>query len=170
MEQMVAIVQQNPGSDVADKAKALVDLGDLYIKTEDDRAAETYKQAWQLLEGEAHEELRYELFGRPVRLLPEYNFRPALTRYPVDLEPNQQLFVDLSYNVMENGRVRQASIVDSNIPLRNQKVTRNAVKLMKFRPRMVDGELVATEGLSLHQTFTVVKPEPVFETNVRVTP
>lgn len=170
MEQMVAIVHQNPGSDVADKAKALVELADLYIKTEDGRAGETYKQAWQLLAGEEHEELRYELFGRPVRLLPEYNFRPALPRYPVDIEPNQQLFVNLAYDVTEEGRVSQTTIVDGNIPLRNQKAMRNAVRFMKFRPRMVDGELVTTEGLSLHQTFTVVKPEPVFETSVQVGP
>lgn len=170
MEQMVLIVEQNPGSDAADKAKALVDLADLYIKTGDGRAAETYEKAWAMLSGPEHEDLRYELFGRPVRLLPEYNLRPALERYPVDIEPNQQLFVALNYNVLANGKVRRTEVTDSNIPLRAQKATRNAVKLMRFRPRMVDGQLVDTEGLSLHQTFTVVKPKPVFESNVSVNP
>ncbi|MFN3238671.1 MAG: tetratricopeptide repeat protein [Pseudomonadales bacterium] len=170
MEKMVAIVHQNPGSDVADKARALVELGDLYIKTEDARAEETYKKAWDLLSDPEHDDLRYSLFGRPVRLLPEYNFRPTLPRYPVDLEPDQQLYVDLTYNVLANGRVRQVHVVDSNIPLRNQKQTRTGVKYMKFRPRMVDGELVDTNDLSLHQTFTVLRPEPVFESNISVNP
>lgn len=168
MEQMAAIVQQNPGADVGDKAKAWVDLADLYIKTEDPRAHETYKKAWDLLADEAHEELRYELFGKPVRLLPEFNFRPSLTRYPQGAEPGDQLFVDMSYTITETGRVRQVEITDSNIPLRDQKSTRLAVQLMKFRPRLIDGAPVRTEGLTLHQTFTVYKPEPEISTNVDV--
>ena len=162
MELMAEIVMQNPGADVGDKAKALVDLGDLYIKTEDGRAAETYTQAWNLIAGEEYEELRYELFGRPVRLLPENNFRPTLPRYPVSAEPGEQLFVDLNFNVLANGRVRQVEVTQSNIPLREQKLTRSALQLMKYRPRIVDGELTDTLGLSLHQTFTVLRPEPEF--------
>lgn len=170
MEQMVAIVQQNPGSDQADKAKALVELADLYVKTSDPRASDYYKQAWKLLEGEEYQELRYELFGRPVRLLPEHSFRSVLTRYPVDLEPDQQLFVNLTYDVQEDGKVGQVIVNDSNISLKNQKDTRKTIKAMKFRPRLVDGEPVATEGLNLLQTFTVEKPEPVFESTVRIAP
>lgn len=166
MELMAEIVQQNPGADLGDKARALVDLGDLYIKTDDNRASETYLKAWQLLEGDEFEALRYELFGKPVRLLPDQNFQPTLARYPVSIEPNQQLFVDVSFNVMANGRVRQAVVTDSNIPLREQKTTRTAVQLMKYRPRIADGELMDTEGMSLHQIFTVLRPKPEFKAEV----
>lgn len=170
MELMADIVQQNPGADTADKARALIDLADLYIKTEDPRATETYGKAWSLLQDEAHEELRYEMFGRPVRLLPEANFRPTLSRYPVSTEPNQQLFVDLDFTVSANGRVRGANVTESNVPLRDQKSLRLAVQLMKYRPRMIDGELVDTEGLSLHQTFSVRTTTPEFKAKVEIAP
>lgn len=166
MERMAEIVMQNPGADLGDRAKALVDLGDLYIKTEDSRAEETYLKAWSLLKGDQHEELRYELFGRPVRLLPEHNFTPTLTRYPVSAEPGEQLFVALNFNVMSNGRVRQVEVMDSNIPLREQKLTRSAIQLMKYRPRIVNGEMSDTIGLSLHQTFTVSRPQPEFSAEI----
>ncbi len=168
MERMASIVQQNPGSDVADKAKALVELADLYIKTEDPRAADLYRQAWTLLADDVHEELRYQMFGRPVRLLPEHNFVSYLDRYPESTGPDQQLFVDLNYTVNRSGRVRQVTVAESNIPNRDQQNTKRAIQLMKFRPRMVDGELVDTEGLSLHQTFTVIEKQPEFKAKVDV--
>lgn len=161
MERALEIVRTNPATDVADYAKALVSLGDLYTKTSDIRSMEMYKEAWALLsEDPAHEELRYELFGRPARLLPEAPIQPVLFRQPVDVEEGEELFVNIQYDIREDGKVRNSRVLDGNVPNADRKLMRDFVSTMRFRPRIKDGELQRTDGMTLHQTYEVRRKEP----------
>lgn len=161
MERALDIVRSNPGTDEADHARALVQLADLYTTTSDNRASKLYKEAWVLLANhEASDDLRYELFGRPVRLVPEVPVQPVLFRHPVEVEEGNELFVDIQYDIREDGRVRNAQVIDGNVPNAERKLMRDFVSTMRFRPRMLDGELQTTEGMLLHQTYRVRERTP----------
>ncbi len=167
MERALDIVTSNPATDKPDHAKALIDLADFYNITSDKRATETYKAAWDLLASDPnYEDLQYQYFGKPMRLHPETPVRPTLTRHPVDVEKGNELYVDLQYDVMPSGKVDNVRIVDGNVPNSEKRVMRNFVGDMRFRPRIVDGELVPTEGLSLHQVYTVKERIP--ETKISI--
>ena len=167
MERALKIVQANPATDRADHARALVALGDLYTTTSDNRASDAYMEAWELLgEEEELDDLRYELFGRPVRLVPEAPIQPVLFRHPVDVEEGSELFVDIQYDIREDGRVRNSTVIEGNVPNSDRKLMRDFVSTMRFRPRIKDGELTATEGMLLHQTYRVKNREPKASFNI----
>ncbi|MFT7242678.1 MAG: hypothetical protein ACI82A_000018 [Candidatus Azotimanducaceae bacterium] len=160
MERALEIVKNNPATDTIDQARAIVDLADLYTVTSDVRASALYLEAWQLLaEEEAHLELRYELFGRPHRLRPEAPITPVLFRHPVEVEEGIELYVDIQYDIREDGKVRNARVLDGNVPNADRKMMRDFVTTMRFRPRIMDGALQITEDMSLHQTYRVRKKE-----------
>lgn len=154
MERALSIVRGNPATDKADHAKALVDLADLYTLTSDSRAGDLYIEAWQLLsDDQAQEQLQYELFARPKRLHPEVPIQPVLFRHPVGVEKGEELFVDIRFDIREDGRVRNAVIQDGNVANSDRKQMRNFVAGMRYRPRVVEGELAETEGMDLHQNY-----------------
>lgn len=173
MERAVSIVDANPGTDVTDRARILVDLGDVYTITSDHRADETYLQAWNLLTGAddpALIEVRNELFGTPTRLFPDKIRAIALDRQPSSVEAGNPLYADVEFSVVENGRVSNVKIVDGNVPNEEMNMLRRHLRSAKFRPRIVNGEIVGTEGLMLHQTFEVIDPDPEFNASFETGP
>lgn len=158
MERALEIVDKHPATDTIDRAKAIVSLADLYTVTSDARASTLYLEAWGLLsEDEAYLDLRYELFGRPHRLKPEAPISPVLFRQPVEVEIGEELYVDIQYDIREDGRVRNARVMAGNVPNADRKMMRDFVTTMRFRPRITGGVLQVTEELSLHQTYRVRK-------------
>ncbi len=161
MERALSIVSTHPSTDESDIAKSFVNLADTYIITSDHRAKEVYLQAWQVLaDHPEYDELRYELFGKPKRLFPKRRIQPVLNRFPASVQPGHKLFMDLEYDVRSDGRVQNVRVIDSNIPNEQKRVFKGIISKMRFRPRIVDGELFETKGLSLHQIFRVVGQAP----------
>lgn len=161
MERIVGIVESNPSTDLADRARAIVALGDTYTLTSDHRAAEKYLEAWQLLaQDEDHTDLQNELFGTPTRLYPEVVKPMVLEHQPYSTEPGIPLFADLEFTVVKSGRVASVKVVDANVPNEDRTLLRSTMRASRYRPRIADGEIVETEGLMLHQTYQVAEPPP----------
>ncbi|MFT7688376.1 MAG: tetratricopeptide (TPR) repeat protein [Candidatus Azotimanducaceae bacterium] len=157
MERASSIISNNPTTDIPDHAKSLVALGDTYLVTQDVRSAQTYSQAWALLgEVPENEFLRETIFGQPKLLYPEVLIRPILNRQPSNTVPEDDLYVNLEYDVRHDGKVRNIKIIDGNVPNNQKKLLRDYVSQMRFRPRFVDGEAATTQGMKLHQSFSVV--------------
>ncbi len=169
-ERAARIVTSNPDTDIPDRAAALVDLADIYTITGDGRAKKTYREAWALLQEPAYEGTRNELFGTPKRLFPEEVRIIAINRQPLSVEEGTHLYADVEYQVMDNGRVASIKIVDSNVPNGDLASLRSVLRGTKFRPRMVDGDPVATKGMSLHQTFRVWPRDPTFDASMKASP
>ncbi len=152
-----AIVNANPASDLSDKAQALVDLGDLYIITSDPRASSTYLEAWtQLQENERAQQLADSLFGAPIRLAPRKIETIFLDRLPDAATPGDELYVELEYDVSDQGRVFDIRVLENNVPNEQVRLVRQRVKNVRYRPRIEAGTLVTTEDLVLRQQFQVV--------------
>lgn len=157
----LAIVESNPDSDLSDRAQALVDLGDYYVISSDARSMEIYKQAWELLQASSESQsIAADLFDAPVRLFPRNNPTLYLERIPDSAEPGEELFVDLEFGVTVQGRVHQVEVIEKNVPNEQVRLLRQRARNSRYRPRIVDGEIVATEGMSLHQSFRVISEPP----------
>ena len=151
------IVNSNPLSDQNDRAQAMVDLGDLYIVISDEKAQETYLEAWTILkESPNKQQLVSSFFGSPVRLYPKKFPVLYLDRTPPFATPEDQLFVNLKYNVSVDGQAEEVKVIDGNVPIEYQRMLRQSLLASRYRPRILDGEFVSTEGLQDRQLFAVV--------------
>lgn len=154
LRRVVDVIKANPGSDVSDVARATVDLADLYTRWNDPRAKEAYREAWHTIPDDAiYQQLRDQLFATPVRLAPD-SFNVSLPRRPWRVE--NEVFLDLQYVVRADGHAGRLEIVDGNVSGRARRILRSKLLRARFRPRVVDGEVVRTEGLILHQQYQLV--------------
>lgn len=159
MERVLELVEADPATDIADHARALVDLADLYTVTSDPRAEEKYLEAWNLLADYPElDELREQLFAVPTRIYPETQIM-VLERKPLAAEEGDYLFADVSFEVTDSGQVANVEVIDANVPNEEKSRVRDEIRSTRFRPRIVDGQVVETPGLIFHQTFKLLPPE-----------
>ncbi|MGH8495564.1 MAG: energy transducer TonB [Gammaproteobacteria bacterium] len=154
LERAIQIHARHPG-DTVDLAETLVALGDWrLIFRERVRAFDTYAEAWKLLAADpAAAEIIDELFGSPV---PLFYLRPRQPGIGEDAAPEDigQGFVSVEYSVNELGRVVDLRLVESEPPgVMDTRVIR-ALREARYRPRIADGEPVATAGLRFRSSFT----------------
>ena len=161
LERSFNIIQSNPDSDTTDRAQALIDLGDLYIITSDIRAADIYLQAWDMLQESADTlEVANAFFGAPVRLFPRATAVLYLERQPDAAEEGDPLFVNLEFTVNSDGKVSRVQVLEKNVPNEQVRLVRQRIRAARYRPRIVDAEIVDTQGLMLHQPFKVLNQKP----------
>jgi|TARA_Y100000310_G_scaffold342856_1_gene447908 tetratricopeptide (TPR) repeat protein len=155
LERRQAIISESAATDVVDRVQALVDLGDAYIISNNRKAAAVYRNAWDLIKDKTDfADLREEIFGTPFRLFPDPKIH-KIHRFPS--ASTEELYIDVDFTVRSDGHVSDIEIVDANVPHESQRWLRSAMYHYRYRPRMVDGEPVVSEKLSLHQPFMIVK-------------
>jgi len=169
LERVLDIIVANPGTDISDRARALVALADVYTITGDKAAAEHYLQAWQLLETDPiYKDLQTTLFNTKSRLYPFSGPANGLLKQPMSVESGEELFVDIGYSIRENGRTFKVKIVDSNLPNAYKRELQAWYHQAKFRPRIEQGALVPVDDLFSHQVYTVIAPPPGLDADVDV--
>ncbi len=158
LERVLNIVESNPDTDVPDRVMAMIYLGDIYTITGDNRARDLYLRAWKTMsDNPAYDELKAELFGSPTRLHPDVTGVLRLSRTPdAAMEEDVELYINVSYSVKADGRVGKIRLIDKNVPNAQVRYMRAQLSDTRFRPRILDGELIATENLMIHQTFEVI--------------
>lgn len=163
LERALSIVDSNPGTDLPDRVRAMISLGDIYTITGDRRAHDVYIEAWQMMqENSAYRQLSAEIFGTPTRLHPGVSGVLYLARRPdAALEKDVELYIDVAYSVRANGRVTNIHLLEKNVPNAQVRNLRSRLANTRFRPRIIDGELVATDSLMIHQIFEVVGADSV---------
>ncbi|HUO83377.1 MAG TPA: tetratricopeptide repeat protein [Gammaproteobacteria bacterium] len=150
LERVVGIIEKTPGATLDERVAAYVNLGDWYIRTNEAQAArEMYGKAWNLLDGS--EELvlrREELFGQPINLafppMPAYVPIPPTPFREIDYRELSERYVDIEFTVRDDGRVSDVKIADADAPLAHTFYVRRRMYEALYRPRLVDGEPVAT--------------------------
>lgn len=163
LERALSIVDGNPGTDLPDRVRAMISLGDIYTITGDRRAQGIYLEAWQMMqEDSAYRQLSAEIFGSPTRLHPDVPAVLYLSRRPdAALEEDVELYIDVAYSVRANGRVNNIHLLEKNVPNAQVRILRSRLADTRFRPRIIEGELVATDNLMIHQIFEVVGTDSV---------
>jgi hypothetical protein len=148
------LMEDNDSADLREKILSLVHLGDIYAVAGDARHEELYHRAWQMMAGQSgYEALRDNTFGTPTRLVP----RPGpyhVERFPD--QPDELLYADLEFSVTEEGRLTDVGILETNVPRnRVSRLPRLMQQIFRYRPRIVEGQLVPTRGLNLRQQLMV---------------
>ncbi|MCZ6503946.1 MAG: hypothetical protein O6945_15720, partial [Gammaproteobacteria bacterium] len=160
LERALNIVQSNPNTDITDRVKAMIDLGDIYTIDGNKKARRIYLRAWQMMQADnAFQQLSADIFSAPTRLYPEIYDVLYLTRPPdaAKTDEDVELYVDVTYTVRKDGRVSNIKLIDKNVPNTEVRYMRTALSNSRFRPRIVDGELLSTENLMIHQTYEVIE-------------
>ncbi|MBT4492116.1 MAG: hypothetical protein HOC70_02660 [Gammaproteobacteria bacterium] len=92
----------------------------------------------------------YKLVGNPI-LFNEDQLNFAL---PLRLEKNKEdLKIEFSFTVSETGNLEDIEVIDSNAPVRLNRLVTNALKRAYYRPALENGIPIATRNVSLVQTF-----------------
>ena len=140
-------------------------VGDWYqVRNQPDRARSHYQQAWQAaarvtdkLDGRSYTEA---IFGQPVLL---HMFRPDdWNRYPkrppTEVEVRN---VVVEFTVSAQGRVEETKVIDDSGDKRRGEKTAGALQsTARYRPRLENGEPVATPGVQFSQPWILLLPPP----------
>lgn len=146
ISKMIDIYENSDQKDPSDLIAAHIQLGDWYMMFDRSNAAmDQYRHAYSKVESaQSPQELSEELFGSP-RALPDM---PLLeTRVHGSDQPHN--FVVVKFDVTARGEARNVDILDSKPKkhVGNRAMVRRNLKSAKFRPRFVNGEAVATQGI-----------------------
>lgn len=152
LDRMVQIYEQNPEAPPGAAASAKIELADWHMLSRRWRSAtELYQEAYNsLVNDEETRDQAFKLFERPVAL-------PDLVLMESDVEQYnertstqiQQSYVLVSYDVTRFGEARNINILESfpedNVGMRAR--VKRSLSNTRFRPKVVDGELVDSDGL-----------------------
>ena len=156
LERALYVIESNPTTDLPDRIDAIIRLGDLYTLTSDSRAGDLYLRAWDLMHENAdYNWLKVQAFGTPTRLYPRAQSVVYLDRRPSSADEDSELFIDAEYTVKVDGRVGDVKLLGKNVPNDQVRRLRSQLAASRFRPRIVEGELVETKNLIIHQRFRV---------------
>lgn len=157
LRKALSIVDQQPEPDPLQRARVLVEFGDLYlIWGKRNSSAEAYADAWRTLSSdEKYADQRDRYFKQPVRLswtAPPTVYPASARKLPAGsmLEPG---YVVVKYTVDPTGRISSAEVIESDPAGLIDKSVLDAVRRSVYRPRHVDGEPTVAEGLSLRHDF-----------------
>jgi tetratricopeptide (TPR) repeat protein len=149
-DRLATLLQQNPDSDPLERGLALAQLGDWATVAGDTPTAhDYYRRAWQTLLARDDVDVA-DYFGKPAMI----DFIAPLNA--VDRgdrsDPYAWAQVVLEFDVSAAGLPSNVKIVDSATgPLQQRYVRR--VRETHFRPRLVDGQAVATTNVRATQLF-----------------
>jgi len=157
LRKALGIVDQQPEPDPLQRARVLVEFGDLYLVWgKRNSAGDAYADAWRTLSANADLVARRDdYFATPVRLYwtpppPAYPASAARLPDSTRLQPGH---VVVKFAVEATGLVSSAGVVESDPAGLADKSVISAVRRSLYRPRHVDGVPVLTEGLSLRHDY-----------------
>lgn len=144
-ERIVDIVGRNPNFDPMERALSLASLGDWSIAKEDGATARGYyAEAYRLLADGTDKSPR-EMFAAPEMI----DFVAPLS--PVDRAERTRPYgwgsIVLGFEVSADGRASNVSTVEANPAGIMDAAYSRRIRETHFRPRLVDGEPVATAGV-----------------------
>jgi len=142
LNRIVKISREIPALPAEDRARALVNLGDLYfIYDWRGYAFRNYAEAYNLLvDIKFGTDSINKLFGKPVRV-PSIITEYLHAKYNMDSETEGH-FVTLSFDVTARGYARKIKIIEESDPdnFMVRKQAREFIRSSLFRPKFTDGE------------------------------
>lgn len=143
-QERVVKIYDNDDVDAKTRVGSIIDLGDVHTYTGNERAIDTYRNAWQLQSRLESPESADALFAKP-----------AVVRLQLPPNPpgHDEWVATVSYDIGADGRAA-VSGVEGNQPESLSAAIRASYEDARFRPRMVGGEPVATTGLTSSHKYT----------------
>ena len=153
LRRALEIAQTSVDADPLTTARVLRDIGDWYIAfSRVNYAGDEYRQAWHLLgrveDGEA---IRARWFNEPNYVLREFPSSRGLADAG-DFGAVEG-FVRVTFDVDEYGGPQNVTVLESEPPGFKDDTMVRAIRRSRFRPRVIDGEVVYSTGLIRNFTF-----------------
>ncbi|MDP6435668.1 MAG: energy transducer TonB [Gammaproteobacteria bacterium] len=167
LKQAIRLNETSAEPDPVLTADILIELGDNYSMLGSMRdARRVYQSAWQILaEEDEADKLHNNYFGTPVGIraerLPDVYPSRSKNRKLLHKQPDAFLtgYVNISYDIDKSGRVKNVEVLESDPPGLIDKRIKILVSRIGYRPRMVDGEPVATPNNRLSHEFMYLAGE-----------
>ncbi|MEA3300517.1 MAG: tetratricopeptide repeat protein [Pseudomonadota bacterium] len=159
-ESIINTLMNNPDASTLDKSQAMAELGDWYLLFGRTASAQgAYREAWRIAQGSPDTQPRLDsLFGTP-RLI---SLRPATVVRDGPSAPGDATPLRVTLRINSRGEVKQAAFVDldpEHHPELAQRANRE-LKQLRFRPRIVDGTMAASEDVPFALSMPGQLPEP----------
>jgi len=153
MNRALEILESSPTPDAYQIAQVLRDIGDWHVAFgKVGLNGDEYRRAWQLLGGvEEGERLRREWFTEPRYVLHE---SPSTQGTTDASEPGTVAgHVLLAFDVDERGRTSNVVVLESSPPGFKDDTAIRSISRSRFRPRLVNGEILRTNGVKREFSF-----------------
>ena len=153
LKRALEILEAQPEPDVLQIARVLRDIGDWNVAfSKIGPSGDEYRRAWSLLnEIEDGDALQRRWFFEPDYVLHEYPSRRGLAD---EGEPGALPgHVLVAFDVLPSGRTQNVRVLESVPPGMKDETSARSIARSRFRPRMIDGEPVLTEGVARDFTF-----------------
>ncbi|MED5535562.1 MAG: TonB family protein [Pseudomonadota bacterium] len=152
LRRALAILEEQPEPDKLELARTLRDMGDWDTAFGFGGIGDEYQEAWALLdEVEDGERVQRRWFYEPRYVFQENPSTRGLTS--IGTPGAQQGHVLVTFDVTTNGRTANVEVVESQPPGFKDEAAIRALIQSRFRPRMVDGEIIEANGLVRDFTF-----------------
>lgn len=153
LTESLTILAAQPEPDAHLLTRTLVQTGDWFnIDRQPDKALPYYHRAAQTLAALPAPEEGHTLLNAPVRLY--YPLPVSALRHQrlADTQVEEKV-VTVTFTVTPQGGVIDERVTQNTGTQRHQSETLQAIRSARYRPRIVDGQAVATENVALTQVF-----------------
>lgn len=152
LQRALKIVEADLGATNQARIETLIQLGDWYqIKKSPREALSYYQRASQLIRAtpdlSASADTRLDV---PVRV---FYPTPQIVAHTPATPEVQSHYVQVEFTVAADGSVSDARVVDHDTRDRYVDDILDAMRTARFRPKFVDGQAVATPGVSYREVF-----------------
>ena len=159
LQRALRILEADLGAPIPPRIETLLQLGDWYqIKKSPREALPYYQRAWQLIRTTPSlPSSATTALDVPMRV--SYPTPQIVGHVPaVAPEETRSHYVQVEFTVAADGSVSDAHIVDHDTRDRYAHDVLDAVRASRFRPKFVDGQAVATPGITYREVFWTAKP------------
>lgn len=152
------ILNQQAGVDAEDRAASAIRLGDFYTHLKDPHNAHIhYQRAWSILKEQREERLDAEkIFAQPIVLNFPHSILPDTRRGILIQE--REITVTYDIDIDESGKVSRVAVVNHSGPVAITRTLRKTAFSLRFRPRIENGQPVATQNYRVTETIRIDSP------------
>jgi tetratricopeptide (TPR) repeat protein len=149
LERALEILKEAPEGTAAQRGEVLVELGDWYWTTNNEKKAfENYKEAWRELSVPGG--TGTSMLETPVQIFYE-SPTGALHKPPARMDEFDRFVVDVDFTVTPAGKVADARVAESDATDKRKDSVVKALKDARYRPRFANGEPVETKDVRFRE-------------------
>ncbi len=158
-QQLLNIVQTNPDRfNTQDQILAHLEMGDWYVQFDEPQDAwDEYRRAWELAQSDQDSPRDWNAyFERPHLIYPGASLALDLMGYS---RIGQEVYYDFEFTIAPTGRPQDINILGTNLHGQTRGAALHAFRYARFRPRIIDGEAVATTGYKVRRIYPTEAPQ-----------
>ncbi len=158
-QELIEIVEANPDLAVDEKIQAHLEMGDWYILfNEIQDAWGYYRLAWELANSEeaANATVDWQVrFAEPQLIDPGQDLSVEYMGYST---VGRYVYFDFEFDILDTGRPKDIRVVGSNLNSSLRTAALQNFRKARFRPRIIDGQAVATESFLVRRVYPTDPP------------